>query len=75
MFKAKETETKGKYRYFDKEGALFRTKAVAEFAGCGEVWSSTKKSWVPYTGDRLKPMFYGSQVPENEVNKDWPGAV
>jgi hypothetical protein len=75
VLKAKETETKRKYRYFDKEGALFRTKAVTEFAGCDEIWNSIDKTWERYTGDMLKPMFYGMEVPENEINKDWPGAV
>lgn len=76
VFKGKGTETKGKYRYFDGDNALFRAPNDGdEFPLASDVWVSSEKVWVEFTGNRSKPVLFGSEVPENEVNKDWPGAV
>jgi len=55
---AKEDEDKLNYRYFEKEGAIFRALDGVRFV------QDVKhdKKWMPYSGDVFAPMMFGNEI-------------
>ena len=50
--------------YIENEGALFRgpARGLPE-----EVWSPSRGEFVPYTGDKNKPIGWGYEISEEEA--------
>ena len=50
------------YEFYSHDGAVFRRK----FGGIGpwveDIFVSQSKTWEPYQGDRLEPVFFGSRA-------------
>ena len=53
------------FEYFEKDGAYFRKRKALKMPAVEHVRHGN--NWVPYTGDRLAPVVFGSEVDQAEA--------